>query len=230
MVLLVWIPGLNAILFIWSLKHPLPLSHRSAGCAVSWTLCVETRRWCRRCWQRWSRARRTLQTTSYYRQGNTCVWVYLSVYVCAFQIVLEQTYGKRFVRQSIVKILFWNYYACVCLGAEQDLQIHAAEDNGAHLLCFQWVSDWRAAACQRWPQQHFPTLRKVRKQSNPEPLEKIRMHIETHLYPDIVCLLTFGIFLERSLYFMLPFLCLRYERFRSGRSSAQSANNGVSQR
>lgn len=28
--------------------------------------------------------------------------------------------------------------------------------------------------------------------------------------------------------FMLSFLCLRYERFRSGRSSAQSVNNGVS--
>lgn len=33
----------------------------------------------------------------------------------------------------------WTFFLhfCVCTGAEQDLQIHAAENNGAHLLHFK---------------------------------------------------------------------------------------------
>lgn len=35
------------------------------------------------------------------------------------------------------------------LGAEQDLQSHAAENNGAHRLRFKRVRDRGAATCQR---------------------------------------------------------------------------------
>lgn len=63
-------------------------------------------------------------------------------------------------------------------------------------------------------------------------LEEKCMHIQTHLYPNIiVCLRRFS--LVNMVFFVIPFMlcfsCLRYERFRSGRSSAQSVNNGVSQ-
>lgn len=44
------------------------MSSRFASCAVSWTLFVETLRWCQRCWLRWCQDRRMLQTTNYYRQ------------------------------------------------------------------------------------------------------------------------------------------------------------------
>lgn len=46
-------------------------------------------------------------------------------------------------------------------GAEQDVQSDAAENSGAHFLCFQRVCDRGAAARQRRPQQHFLALRKV---------------------------------------------------------------------
>lgn len=54
-----------------------------------------------------------------------------------YELLQVSTVGK-----DTLMSLRWRHvdiflHFCVCSGAEQDLQIHAAENSGAHLLCFK---------------------------------------------------------------------------------------------
>lgn len=94
-------------------------------------------------------------------------------------------------------------------GAEQDVQGHAAEGGWADFTCFQRGGDWRAAARQRWPQQHFPQIREVWSDRTSHVCNTIVIHSFIHSFIYLLrysdCHEDFFCFILNVKFFSYPF-------------------------